>query len=100
MVRRISKKNIDRELWKTRLDKALLFQKQAQNNFELLEHGEDATGVSSDVILSAIAFGDALTIKALGKINKDDRAGLPDLVKQALPLQGNKSPNPTKLSWE
>lgn len=84
MAKRTTKKNVDHELWRARLDKAILFQRQAQNNYDLLDEAADATGVLSDVILAAIAFGDALTIKALGQTNKDNHTNLPALIRQSL----------------
>lgn len=89
MVRRSPKKQVEKALWKSRLEKGLLFQKQAQDNYDLLDAGQDAAGVLSDVILSAIAIGDAVTIKAFGIVNTNDHSGLPVLIRHALGNRAN-----------
>ncbi|MHA7872790.1 MAG: hypothetical protein ACX939_10605 [Hyphococcus sp.] len=67
-----------------RLQKARAFRQAACDGYELLDEGAIADPVVSNIVLSAIAYADALTVKYAGKINKQDHSAAPKLLRSAL----------------
>lgn len=67
-----------------RLQKARAFHQAAKDGFALLEEGEIADPIVSNIALAAIAYVDALTAHYAGKINKQDHTAARKLLRNAL----------------
>lgn len=67
-----------------RLEKARAFRDAARDGFGLLEEGQIADPIVSNIVLSAIAYADALTARYAGKINKQNHAAARKLLRDAL----------------
>lgn len=67
-----------------RLQKARAFRNAARDGLALLEKGEIADPVVSNIILSAVAYADALTAHYAKKINRQDHAAARKLLRDAL----------------
>lgn len=79
----------DRGEWTGRRDAGRAHLKTARNALAVADDGDDGRLIVQGAILSAIAYGDALTIKVAGIKNVADHQRLPDTVRQAL---GNRAP--------
>lgn len=74
----------DRDQWTGRRDAGRAHLKTARNALVVADGGDDGRLIVQGAILSAIAFGDAITIKVAGIKNGADHQRLPDTVRQAL----------------
>lgn len=79
----------DRSAWTGRRDAGRAHLKSARNALEIADDGDDGRLVIQGAILSAIAFGDALTIRIASIKNGNDHQRLVDAVRHAL---GNRAP--------
>lgn len=79
----------DRGTWTGRRDAARAHLKTAKNALAIADDGDDGRLIVQGAILSAIAYGDALTIRIAGIKNKDDHQRLVDALRHAL---GNRAP--------
>ncbi len=87
----------DRSGWLGRRDAARAHLKAARNALAVADEGDDGRLIVQGAILSAIAYGDAVTIKVAGIRNSDDHQRLPATIRHAL---GNQFPQQelTRLS--
>jgi len=87
----------DRSEWTGRRDAARAHLKAGRNALAVAGEGDDGRLIVQGAILSAIAFGDAVTIKVAGIKNCDDHERLPATIRHAL---GNQFPKQelTRLS--
>jgi len=67
-----------------RLRKAIAFEAAAGLAFEHLDRVRDTAPVSSNAILAAIAYADALTAAYGGRVNQQDHAAVVKLLRDAL----------------
>ena len=74
----------DRGEWSGRRDAGRAHLKAARNALTLADAGDDGRLIVQGAILSAIAYGDALTIKVAGIRNGTDHQRLPDTLRHAL----------------
>jgi len=72
------------ESWRARRANAEAFRVAAQRLMNLHEEGENANPILVLIILSAIAYGDALTDRFGGAQNKKDHGALVTLVEKTL----------------
>jgi hypothetical protein len=80
-----AKTGIDRLEAIGRLRKAMAFHRAAQDALALLEReGLDRAPVLSNATLSAIAYADAVTIAADGRVNQKDHATAPALLRACI----------------
>jgi hypothetical protein len=79
----------DRDEWSGRRDAGRAHLKAARNALTVADEGDDGRLIVQGAILSAIAYGDALTIKVAGIRNGADHQRLPDTLRHAL---GNRVP--------
>jgi len=75
---------MDRSTWKGRARNARDYLASAKNELELAEEGANGNPIMSLIVLSAIAFADALTIKYGGIQNTRDHAVIVKTMKRAL----------------
>jgi hypothetical protein len=89
MTRISSRKSVDADFWRGRLDAARAYKESAENAIALTEPGDNANPAISQIVLAAIAYGDCLTAKRARVINQQDHAAAPkllrDVVGSALP---------------
>lgn len=79
----------DRDEWSGRRDAGRAHLKAARNALVVADEGDDGRLIVQGAILSAIAYGDALTIRIAGIRNGTDHQRLPDTLRHAL---GNQVP--------
>ena len=79
----------DRDEWSGRRDAGRAHLKAARNALAVADEGDDGRLIVQGAILSAIAYGDALTIKVAGIRNGADHQRLPDTLRHAM---GNRVP--------
>lgn len=79
----------DRDEWKGRRDAGRAHLKTARNALAVADDGDDGRLMVQGAILSAIAFGDALTIRVAAIRNATDHQRLPATLRHAL---GNRIP--------
>lgn len=79
----------DRGEWSGRRDAGRAHLKTARNALAVAHAGDDGRLIIQGAILSAIAYGDAVTIKIAGIRNSTDHQRLPDTLRHAL---GNRMP--------
>lgn len=79
----------DRSEWTGRRDAGRAHLKTARNALAVADVGDDGRLIVQGAVLSAIAYGDALTIKVAGIRNETDHARLPNTMRHAL---GNRVP--------
>ncbi len=77
----------------SRLRIARAFLKAAREGAALAEKGDVADPIMSNVVLAAIGFADALTAKAMGRVNRQDHRAVVELLSSAL---GKRFPEPQK----
>jgi hypothetical protein len=84
-VTRIStKKSVGADYWQGRLAAAQAFRKSAEDAMTLAEAGANMNPAISQMVLAAIAYGDALTAKRANVINQQDHAAAPKLLRDVL----------------
>ena len=89
MTRRGPERQVDDRFWAGRLDNARTFRHAAEALSDLAEEGENANPIVALIVLSAVGYGDALTARVRGVVNRQDHQALPRAVRDAL---GNRVP--------
>jgi len=84
MTGKSPRKRVDAQYWQSRLRVALAYLEAAQQAHLLAEEGQDCNPVISQIVLSAIAFGDCLTAKRAQVVNRQDHARAPRLLRDVL----------------
>lgn len=84
MTGKSPRKKVDTLHWQRRLRVAQAYLEAAQQAHLLAEVGQDCNPVISQIVLSAIAFGDSLTAKRAQVVNQQDHAQAPRLLRDAL----------------
>jgi hypothetical protein len=78
------RKKVDALYWQGRLRVAQAYLEAAQQAHLLAEVGQNCNPVISQIVLSAIAFGDSLTAKRAQVVNQQDHAQAPRLLRDVL----------------
>jgi len=79
MTGKSPRKKVDTLYWQGRLRAAQAYLEAAQQAHLLAEEGQNCNPVISQIVLSAIAFGDSLTARRAQVVNQQDHAqGLGD----------------------
>jgi hypothetical protein len=84
MTGKSPRKKVDALYWQGRLRVAQAYLEAAQQAHLLAEVGQDCNPVISQIVLSAIAFGDSLTAKRAQVVNQQDHAQAPRLLRDVL----------------
>ncbi len=84
MTGKSARKKVDALYWQGRLRVAQAYLEAAQQAHLLAEVGRDCNPVISQIVLSAIAFGDSLTAKRAQVVNQQDHAQAPRLLRDVL----------------
>lgn len=95
MTGKSSRKNVDALYWQGRLRVAQAYLDAAQQAHLLAEVGQDCNPVISQIVLSAIAFGDSLTAKRAQVVNQQDHAQPP---RRCGTYSGRCYPMPTRVA--
>lgn len=90
MTRVSSAKSVDANHWVGRLAQARDFRKSAEDAVTLASEGQNMNPAVSLMVSAAIAYSDALTAQRVGKVNQQDHAAAPKLLRDAL---GNALPD-------
>lgn len=84
MTRTGPRKTVDAQYWEQRLTQARAFLEAARDAAALAEPGQNANPIVSQLVLSAIAYGDCLTAKRARVVNRQDHAAAPKLLREVL----------------
>ena len=84
MTGKSPRKKVDALYWQGRLRVAQAYLEAAQQAHLLAEVGQDCNPVISQIVLSAIAFGDRLTAKRAQVVNQQEHAQAPRLLRDVL----------------
>ncbi len=84
MTGKSPRKKVDALYWQGRLRAAQAYLEAAQQTHLLAEVGQNCNPVISQIVLSAIAFGDSLTAKRAQVVNQQDHAQAPRLLRDVL----------------
>ena len=84
MTGKSPRKKVDALYWQGRLRVAQAYLDAAQQAHLLAEEGQNCNPVISQMVLSAIAFGDSLTAKRAQVVNQQDHAQAPRLLRDVL----------------
>jgi hypothetical protein len=84
MTGKSPRKKVDALYGQGRLRVAQAYLEAAQQAHLLAEVGQDCNPVISQIVLSAIAFGDSLTAKRAQVVNQQDHAQAPRLLRDVL----------------
>lgn len=84
MTGKSPRKTVDALFWQGRLRAARAYLQAAQQATLLAEPGQNANPVISQIVLSAIAYGDSLTAKRALVIHQQDHAAAPRLLRDVL----------------
>lgn len=84
MTGKSPRKKVDALYWQGRLRVAQAYLEAAQQAHLLAEVGQDCNPVISQIVLSAIAFGDCLTAKRAQVVNQQDHAQASRLLRDVL----------------
>ncbi len=84
MTGRSPRKKVDTLYWQGRLRVAQSYLEAAQQAPLLAEVGQDCNPVISQIVLSAIAFGDSLTAKRAQVVSQQDHVQAPRLLRDVL----------------
>ena len=84
MARISTRKSVDVDYWRGRLEAARAFHKAAEDAITLAEPGSNANPAISQMVLAAIAYGDCLTAKRANVINQQSHAAAPKLLRDVL----------------
>lgn len=94
MTRNSPRKTVAPLYWQGRRTQARAYLEAAQQAATLAQPGQNANPVISQIVLSAIAYGDCLTAKRANVINQQDHAAAPkllrDVLREALPVAQEK----------
>jgi hypothetical protein len=84
MTGKSPRRRVDALYWQGRLRVAQSYLEAAQQAHLLAEVGQDCNPVISQIVLSAIAFGDSLTARRAQVVNQQDHAQAPRLLRDVL----------------
>ena len=84
MTRTGSRKSVNADYWRGRLEAAHAYKESAEDAIALAEPGDNANPVISQIVLAAIAYGDCLTAKRANIINQQDHATAPKLLRDIM----------------
>ena len=84
MTGKSPRKKVDSLFWQGRLRVAQAYLEAAQQAHLLAETGQDCNPVISQIVFSAIAFGDSLTAKRAQVVNQQDHAQASHLLRDVL----------------
>ncbi len=84
MTSKSPRKKVDALYWQGRLRVAQAYLDAAQQAHLLAEVGQNCNPVISQIVLSTIAIGDALTAKRAQVVNQQDHAQAPRLLRDVL----------------
>lgn len=84
MTGKCPRRRVDALYWQGRLRVAQSYLEAAQQAHLLAEAGQDCNPVISQIVLSAIAFGDSLTARRAQVVNQQDHAQAPRLLRDVL----------------
>lgn len=90
MTRQNTRRTVSIEFWVGRRQAARDYLKSAEDALALAETGANLAPAVSQMVLSAIAYGDAITAKRAQVVNSQDHAAAPKLLREVL---GNQLPN-------
>ena len=89
MTRRGPERAVDERFWAGRLDNARTFQRAAEALSDLAAEGENVNPIVALIVLAAVRYGDAITARVRGVVDRQDHQALPRAVRDAL---GNRMP--------
>ena len=84
MTRTSPRKKVDALHWQGRSSAAQAYLEAAQQAHLLAEAGQNCNPIISQIVLSAIAFGDSLTAKRAQVVNQQDHAQASRLLRDVL----------------
>mgnify|MGYP005814466399 CR=1 FL=1 len=90
MTRTAPRRRVDAVFWQGRLRSASDFRIAAREALALAEPGQNCNPIASQVILSAIAYADAITARKAQGVNQQDHAAVARLLREVL---GNQLPD-------
>lgn len=90
MTRTGPRKRVDAVFWQGRLQEASDFRAAAHEALTLAEPGRNCGPIASQVILSAIAYADAVTARKAQVVNQQDHAAVVRLLREVV---GNELPD-------
>lgn len=84
MTRKSPRKPVEAHFWEGRLRQARAFLESAREAVLLAGPDQNCSPAASQVVLAAIAFGDALTARRAQIVNQQDHAAAPRLLREVL----------------
>lgn len=84
MTRNSPRRKVPPEFWGGRLKQGRDFLEAARQAIDFADPGQNANPIVSQIVLSAIAYSDALTAKRAGVVNTQDHAAAPKLLRDIL----------------
>lgn len=84
MTGKSPRRRVDALYWQGRLQAARSYLEAAQQAMLLAEPGQSGNPIVSQMVLAAIAFGDALTARRASVINQQDHAAAPRLLRDVM----------------
>jgi len=84
MIRKGTRRAVDAEHWRGRLDVAQAYLKVAEDALELADPGQNCIPIVGNIALGAIAYSDSLTARFAQVTNTTDHAQAPKLLKEVL----------------
>jgi hypothetical protein len=90
MNRQSTRRAVDHDFWMGRRQAARDYLKSAEDAVTLADAGANLAPAVSQMVLSAIAYSDAITAKRAQVVNSQDHAAAPKLLREIL---GNQLPN-------
>ena len=84
MTRTSTKKRVDDNFWSGRLNQAKSYRMASEDAITLADPGQGMNPCISNIVLSAIAYIDALTAKRAGVVNQQDLAAAAKLLRSVM----------------
>lgn len=84
MTRNSPRRKVAADFWIGRLKQGRDYLEAARQALELAGTGQNANPIVSQIVLSAIAYADALTARRAGVVNTQDHAAAPKLLRDVL----------------
>ena len=84
MNRRGTRRAVEADYWRGRLDVAQAYLKMAEDSLELADEGQNCTPIVGSIALGAIAYADSITARFAQVVNGADHAHAPKLLKEVL----------------
>lgn len=78
------RKKVDAGFWQGRLLQARDYRQAARDAMAISEAGANGNPIISNIVISAIAYGDTLTAKRADVVNQQDHAAAPRLLREVL----------------